>query len=223
MIDILSLMERIRESPHSYLGEVSIYRFRSFLDGYLTAAAELGLADQIKDLNYNKFDEWFRQRFDVKVRSFVSCKDLIHLLSVNDAEGLRNFFELVDDFCAEHGSSALSWGAQVGMPQQGLRMFLQEIRERPAMYLGIASLSLLAEFLRGYKYAREEFQAPPSSEEQDLEGFQSWLPSRLNVTVKCSWDRVILAFYRDEKEALRLFFDLYDEFVVRQEGRDNEV
>jgi hypothetical protein len=214
MITILGLMKKIRENPHSYLGEVSVYRLRSFLEGYVTACAERGLAGQTEDLDYNKFDEWFRHKFGVTERSFISCKDLIHLLSVNDADAFENFLKLVDEFCAEHGASALNKGAHGGMPQQSLSELLKEIKERPAMHLGIASLSLLAEFLRGYQYARKECELPPSPGERDLEGFQSWLPSRLNVNAKCSWDRVILAFCRDERDALKLFFDLYHEFVA---------
>jgi hypothetical protein len=212
MIRILRLMKGIREDPHSHLGEVSIYRLRSFLEGYTIACVELGLADQIEDLDYNKFDEWFRQRFDVKVRSFISCKDLIQLLSANDGDAFERFFELVDEFCAEQGASAVTRGANVDMSQRSLSGLLNEIRKRPAMYLGIASISLLAEFLRGYTYARKQLEAIPSAEEQQLQDFQSWLPSRLNVDAKCSWDRVILAFCRDERDALKLFFDLYDEF-----------
>jgi len=215
MISILGLMKKVRESPSRYLGEVSLDRLTAFLDGYVAACLELGLASEIENVDYDKFDDWFRRKCDVKVRSFISCISLIRLLASSDAAVFTTFFQLIDEFCAEYGASAVRISAHLETPEQSLSALLKEIRERPALHLGIASITLFAEFLRGYKYARKELKAPPSVEEKWLEDFQSWLPLRLNVHAKCSWDRVILAFYRDERDALKLFFDLFDEYLAK--------
>jgi hypothetical protein len=97
---------------------------------------------------------------------------------------------------------------------------LQRIKERPGMYLGSPSITRLRSFLDGYGMARAELCLPDSEEEQELEGFLEWIQERYKITSNHGWDRIILFFSADEKDAFDKFFNLVEEFLAEQ-GKGN--
>lgn len=92
-----------------------------------------------------------------------------------------------------------------------LLSILEEIRTRPvAMYVGEASLSRLADFLRGYDLAVERLG---NGRDPLLLEFREWLYTRLGLA-NASWDSLILARAGDQASALRDFWKLLDEFLA---------
>jgi hypothetical protein len=91
--------------------------------------------------------------------------------------------------------------------------FLQNIRKRPAMYLGQRSITRLHIFLCGYRFARSELGISQTEQEREFGEFQSWLEQKFNVETTQSWANIILSRTKNESQALDNFFELLDEFL----------
>jgi hypothetical protein len=98
-----------------------------------------------------------------------------------------------------------------------LSELLHKIRQKPAVYLGVPSLSNLYMFLCGYGFSRQELGLPLTVEEALLEGFQPWLQQRFRIDVSASWAKIILLYSVDERAGFELFFNLWDEFIAQQQ------
>lgn len=220
-MNTINLMKKIKQDPYTYLGEISIYRLKSFMDGYVEAISKFKRDDKLEDLDYMKFNDWIFRKFNISNQN-LSWISVINLEASNDLEAFEKIFLLLDEFSTKYGKLSFTTIDANKFTISDLSELLLDIKKRPALFLGIASLSLLYVFLSGYKYARKEFNLPISSEEQHLEGFQNWLPLRLNINTTCSWDRVIITFCRDEKKALELFFEFYSEYLKEKECSFNK-
>jgi hypothetical protein len=94
---------------------------------------------------------------------------------------------------------------------------LPKIHQKPGLYIGKASVTILRHFLVGYKFARQEMNLQPTEAELDFyREFQPWLQKRLQVQTPQSWDEIILLQSADEKTAFEIFFQLLDEFRQRE-------
>ncbi len=93
---------------------------------------------------------------------------------------------------------------------------LGRIKKRPAMYLGRHSIVCLQAFLAGYNVARRELGLPPTEQDKEFEGFQAWVKEKFGIQSSQSWDKIVLFYSADERTALDLFFQLFEEFVSNQ-------
>ena len=89
---------------------------------------------------------------------------------------------------------------------------LGKIKQRSSLYLGKQSLSHLHVFLDGYTFARRQLGIPVTEQETKFEEFQEWIENRFNQVDTQSWSRIILFYAEDEADALKRFFDLFEEF-----------
>ncbi len=90
---------------------------------------------------------------------------------------------------------------------------LGKIKQRSSLYLGNRSLSHLHVFLDGYTFARRQLGIPVTEQETKFEEFQEWIENRFNQADTQSWSRIILFYAEDEADALKRFFDLFEEFL----------
>ncbi|WP_238360615.1 hypothetical protein [Iningainema tapete] len=97
----------------------------------------------------------------------------------------------------------------------GFYQIIQKIKQRPSLYLGQRSISHLQTFLDGYTFARREQGVPTTEEEREFEEFQEWIEQRFNQESTQSWARIILFYSEDERDALDRFFELFAEFLQR--------
>ncbi|WP_016953515.1 hypothetical protein [Anabaena sp. PCC 7108] len=105
----------------------------------------------------------------------------------------------------------------------GIYEVLQKIKDRPGMYIGKSSITVLRHFLVGYKFARSELGLELKPEDADFyENFQPWIQRHFNVKTSNSWANIILLFTRDEKDALSCFFRLLEEFKQRDKNLETE-
>lgn len=93
---------------------------------------------------------------------------------------------------------------------------LDTIRERPAMYLGVKSLTALWFFLHGFEMARSRFEKESAPELP--RHFSDWVAYRLHLESDWSgfWRHAILARVRNEEDAFDRFYELRDEFPKRE-------
>ncbi|MFB2974495.1 hypothetical protein ACE1CD_36675 [Aerosakkonema sp. BLCC-F183] len=93
---------------------------------------------------------------------------------------------------------------------------LGKIKQRPSLYLGKRSLSHLHVFLDGYTFARRQIGIPITAQEKDFEKFQEWIEHRFKQANTQSWSRIILFYSEDEADAMKRFFELFEEFLQRE-------
>lgn len=92
---------------------------------------------------------------------------------------------------------------------------LQEIRKRPNLYLGKASLELLDAFIGGcsfYCYKANGYYPDFFS------GFQKFVQKRYKIQTTQGWWSIIRFFSYTDEEAFNKFFDLLDEFLMTSSG-----
>ena len=99
---------------------------------------------------------------------------------------------------------------------------LQNIKEKPGMYLGSASVTDLFIFLCGYKCACREMGLPLSEQEKEFREFQPWLQEKFKISTSASWAKIIMLYSTNESYGLELFFKLLAEFLHRQNSADVE-
>ncbi|NER35208.1 MAG: hypothetical protein F6J93_14555 [Oscillatoria sp. SIO1A7] len=84
------------------------------------------------------------------------------------------------------------------------------------MYIGGASIFQLESFINGYVMARSELNMPSTDRENDFfENFHNWLQERLDARTTKSWSSIILFRSFNERDALKRFFPLWEEFRNR--------
>ena len=94
---------------------------------------------------------------------------------------------------------------------------LEKIKQRSSLYLGKRSLSHLHVFIDGYTFARRQLGIPVTEQETKFEEFQEWIEKRFNQADTQSWSRIILFYSEDEADALKRFFDLFEEFLKSEQ------
>lgn len=94
---------------------------------------------------------------------------------------------------------------------------IDQIRPRPAMYLGRLSVTSLENFLSGYAIALQEFNIE-MTETPSFYDFHDWVAMKLGYYESTGgWCRMLLeAENQDEEKALERFFLYLDEFRQRQ-------
>lgn len=96
------MLQSIKQRPGMYLGKCSITRLHSFLIGYMGARQDLGLPTTEQETEFDKFQEWVQERFDIK--SSHSWNDIILFYSADERDALNKFFELFEEF--NHGENS---------------------------------------------------------------------------------------------------------------------
>ena len=105
----------------------------------------------------------------------------------------------------------------------GIYEVLQKIKNKPGMYIGKPSITILHHFLVGYQFARSELGIELTEFEAEFyEHFHFWLQRQFEVRTSNSWANIILLFTRDEKDGFEWFFKLLDEFKQRDKSLDEE-
>ncbi len=94
-----------------------------------------------------------------------------------------------------------------------LYTILDKMRERPGMYLGAASLTLLGSFIDGiYEGCNYE-----NSETPAFSGFNDFVGNYYGKYTTAGWKNLILAdHFGNEEEAIKRFFEILDEFRLAE-------
>jgi hypothetical protein len=93
-----------------------------------------------------------------------------------------------------------------------VRELIFTIKERPELYIGQRSLSLLQAYLHGWLNRDEK-----SVTDSELIGkFQNWIQKRYNIRSSQSWAQIILFYSTSEYDGLDNFFRLFEEFMEQK-------
>lgn len=94
-----------------------------------------------------------------------------------------------------------------------IKGFIEMIKSRSAMYIGIKNIRVLKAFLDGWLYGSDE----KISDSYLLGEFQTWTQSRYKITSSQSWDSIISFYSVDDYQAVDNFFNLWDQFIEERE------
>jgi len=95
------------------------------------------------------------------------------------------------------------------MENKNLEDLINLIKQRPALYIGQNSISVLRGFLDGWFFGKEEL-----SDNSILQQFEKWVQKHYKMDDRRTWDRIILCFSQDEANALNNFFLLFEKFLI---------
>ena len=83
------------------------------------------------------------------------------------------------------------------------------IEKRPAMYISYNSISCLKSFIDGYYFRNTNDEIGMNI----LNDFSKWLQSLYDLDDKKGWEKIILFYSQDEADALKNFFNFFNEFL----------
>lgn len=92
--------------------------------------------------------------------------------------------------------------------ENSVKLLIDKIKQRPAMYLGKNYISCLRAFIDGW-YLREPDKVTDGYLMAD---FQEWIEKKYNVKTTQGWANIILFYSQDETSALEKFFVEFDLF-----------
>jgi hypothetical protein len=98
---------------------------------------------------------------------------------------------------------------------------LDKILERPALYLGHASVSLMEAFINGHACGRE-IKNPPI-EDPLYYGFHDWVVERFGFGHSHCWSSIISFMGQSEAAAFNLAKELWTEYKEKYEKQDKEI
>ncbi|WP_139996541.1 hypothetical protein [Paenibacillus paridis] len=90
---------------------------------------------------------------------------------------------------------------------------IQQMRQRPGMYIGKKSLLLLHAYLNGYIAYHNEINKEPNC--FFLAEFQEYIQRRFNLYTTHSWADIIISFSLNDEEAFDRFYQLLDDFSLK--------
>lgn len=99
---------------------------------------------------------------------------------------------------------------------------LQNIKKRPAIYIGKNSIFNLQAFLDGYYFARREVGIPLTEQEREFQTFLQWIRERFKVETGQLWASIILFHCADERSAVDRFFSLFEEFLNQEKNLEDD-
>ncbi|MEH2221733.1 hypothetical protein [Nostoc sp.] len=224
MMNLSTLLQKIKENPVMYIDKPSITCLRSFVWGYLSQLSNLGLTPEGDPME--GFNEWMQER--AKINTTQSWLQIILFRSSSEKDAFYNFFELFEKFIKQKNNSIIQENKDVLRLRQNLmfpqfdiyKEILGAIKKRPGMYLGASLITELDMRLRGYSLARREVGVAPTEPESEFEGFQSWIEDKYGINSGQSWSKIILFYSVDEHEALQKFFELFEEYLNRNKSLD---
>ncbi|MGH7170285.1 MAG: hypothetical protein ACRELG_08430 [Gemmataceae bacterium] len=94
---MLSLLKQMRGRLGMYVGTSSVIRLAAFLRGYDLAMEQFG--GGVADPFLLVFRDWIHQRFQSSQHSW---EDTILQHSADEADAVKRFWELLDEFVKEH-------------------------------------------------------------------------------------------------------------------------
>jgi len=185
--NFFDLLNTINTNYRQYLACRSIRCLNSFLNGYYYIEYPLIThkgAINVKD-SFSNFIHWVEKKY--KFSSPHSWISIILLHSHDEIEAFDNFFLLLDEFgrmkaqgsfeslseYTEHSDNVgenyeIEFPIQMMRYDRNLLELLNDIENRPKLYLDTYSLSHLYCFLQGYAQAKNDYGLEVSSDEMVL-------------------------------------------------------
>ncbi|MEH2233182.1 MAG: hypothetical protein V7K71_26705 [Nostoc sp.] len=163
MMNLSTLLQKIKENPVMYIDKPSITYLHSFLIGYLSTRTEMGLDREGSGIE--GFQEWIQEREKTNVSQ--SWAGILIFSCGSERNAFYSFFELFERFLNDDSSKKDENGISLNYSENDFKIFIRplyellaSIKKRPGMYLGNNSITKLDMLLRGYSLAQREVGLP---------------------------------------------------------------
>jgi hypothetical protein len=93
-----------------------------------------------------------------------------------------------------------------------IESLIESLRKYPAMSIRKRSISYLAIYIDGYEAAIHDLC--PDCKDNVMSQFDAWVKIRYPQRVSLGWDGILLEVAGNETDALQLFWQWWDEFLV---------
>jgi hypothetical protein len=167
---------------------------------------ELGLIEP-KDApfeDYLNYLKTLKKRFHTEGVSDIAIYHTVFYEGQCNTEFSPKIMALLTDLKATFCVTAQNENEQISLYEM-----LDKMRERPALYLGQTSITLMAAFIDGFHAARNH----ETSETPSFDGFNDFVGKFYGRYTTPGWKNLILAdHFGNEIEALTRFYELLDEF-----------
>ena len=176
--DLTEAFWYIRQHPTKYLPEKSLALFVPFWWGYEwkynSGTADAGIFDLL-----DGFHQFCKRKY--RVPSNRSSESIARLYSANGAAAFDLWFSCLDEFLSTRDENVEERNYYREQRREGdnhIRAnerliefgdFLKEVLNRPAMYVGETSLTLIVSLISGWFRALEDFICPKASRKRLLE------------------------------------------------------
>jgi len=202
--NFFKFLKIIRNDPKTYLGEVSLFALDHFWTGYIIKEHEMN-ENVIGAVDLHKFQRYIECLYNLGT-STRGCSHIVRDLSKNEEEAFHLFFKLLDEYM-ECESQLISVDCL---------NFLETVRKRPNLYLGIASFSALQHLINGYSARESEEPSLRITIGANLYKFQQYVGDLYNFDEPSkNWFTPIEKIAKCDTEAFHLFFKLLDDFLTK--------
>lgn len=99
MANIYDIFENVKKRPGAFLFERSIIHLNTLISGYYLAKMELNITPTEQDMEFDKFQQWIQDKYNVKANK--SWATIILENSVSEIDAFNKFFELFEEFRSE--------------------------------------------------------------------------------------------------------------------------
>lgn len=210
MTKLYDLIERILETPESFLGRCSVQRLYAFIGGYLEGhpMAEDHCLDGFHDYVLNRYGQ----------NTTHNWASVIEFYSGSERSEMELFQKHFEAFTAlkKQGcekKSDMGKGITVIMPSQyrlstGLSDLIGLILKRPEIYIGRCSIQRLYAWISGYLYENEALN------DHCLDGFDEYLAQYYHIAPAHNWADTIAFFSKNEAAEMELFRKHFLEYTA---------
>ncbi len=94
---------------------------------------------------------------------------------------------------------------------------LEEILERPGLYIGYASVGRMKVFIDGYEFAAHLRNDP--GRDSLYAGFQDWVANRFKITTAHNWASIIAFMGLSESGSFTLMKELWGEYKAELQSK----
>jgi hypothetical protein len=201
------LFERVLDCPSNYVSHDSISLIKPFLDGYVAATN----CDN-KDAFY--FTDWVADRFNRKTAH--NWESIISFIGVSEAKAYELTKQLWEEcknqteFVSDRHAIPAGQGTLMHLKTSEL---LEKMLDRPALFIGRASVPRMKAFIDGYEFGKHGEDA--TGRDSLYAGFQAWIATRFHIETAHDWASIIAFMGLSESGAFTLLKELWDEYKAK--------
>lgn len=200
------ILEKLSVEWEVFLGEKSLYRLLSFLNGY-----SLSNFGNIVEINQG-LQKWVSKKFDVSA-TYNIFYIIMMASNHNDSIAFDVFYNELELLRID-GTDINEYQIIKTNDYKKLDNLLLQLKKHRGLLGNERQLEYIYYFICGYNYGMH-------NKETTIK-FQKWIEEKYNVTTGQEWYRIINFYSIPETNAMENFYILLDEFLIETTGKNLE-
>ncbi|EBF5842182.1 hypothetical protein FH027_14640 [Listeria monocytogenes] len=203
------ILNELKNDYVSLLGKKSLNRLVDFVLGF-----QIGNALEFTMDFRHGFLGWIQKKYEV-YDYYNWDSILLWNNAMSDSLAFDAFFTDLATFIESDEAKEL----HVVGEKYSLYTLFSKTKNRPALFFGNKGLKKAYFFLNGYDYG---FSKANEHRSELNEKFQKWIEIKFGVTTGQEWYRIINFYSETEDDAIKNFYQLFDEFLIDTTGKNIE-